>query len=80
MNRLLTLELNKQDESIEIHLNERGAEYLKSILDNLISHKQDEHIHLMTPNWGGKELSNDQQNLNDNIELLHHLKIMYWKD
>ena len=80
MKKIFTLELDQQDETIEMHLNKAGAEYLRNLLDKLISNNQKEHLHLMTPDWGGDELSNDQQNLSPDINLLHQLKIMYWNE
>jgi hypothetical protein len=78
MERVLTIELDQLGEMVELHLNKAGAEYLKNILDRLISNNQNEHLHLMTPDWGGSELSSNQQNLSADVELLHQLKIMYW--
>lgn len=80
MEKIFTIEFDKQDETIELHLNKVGAEYLKGVLDKLIYNNQNDHIHLMTPEWGGGELSADQQNLGDDIKLMHQLKIMYWKE
>ena len=37
------------------------------------------HFHLMTKDWGGEELTTEKQNQSEEIELLHQLKIMYWK-
>lgn len=80
MEKLFTVELDQQDKTLEMHLNKVGVEYLKSILEKLILNDQDSHIHLMSPEWGGDELSTDQQNLGDNIMLLHQLKVVYWKE
>lgn len=80
MEKIFTIELDQQGEMIELHLNKAGAEYLRNILDRLISNNKSEHLHLMTPDWGGDELSSNQQNLSANIELLHQLKIMYWDE
>lgn len=80
MEKVLTLELDQQGELIELHLNKAGAEYLKNVLVKLIENNQDEHLHLMTPDWGGDELSTEQQNLGEDMKLMHQLKIMYWKE
>lgn len=80
MEKVFTIELDQQGETIELHLNKAGAEYLRNILDRLISINKNEHLHLMTPDWGGDELSSNQQNLSADIELLHQLKIMYWDE
>lgn len=60
MNKIFTIELDEQDELVEMHLNKEGAEYLKSILDKLISNNQDDHLHLMAPDWGGNELTEEE--------------------
>lgn len=80
MKKILTVELDQRGELIELHLNKPGAEYLKNLLVRLIEENQDEHLHLMTPNWGGDELSEAQQNSGENMKLMNHLKIMYWED
>ncbi|MCD8042185.1 MAG: immunity protein 32 [Tannerellaceae bacterium] len=79
MKKVITIELDQQGETIELHLNKEGAEYLKNILNRLISNNQNDHLHLMTPDWGGNELTTDQQNLSATVKLLHQLKIVYWK-
>lgn len=80
MEKIFTVELDQQSETIELHLNKTGAECLKSILEKLIHYNQDEHVHLMSSDWGGNELSTIQQNLSEEIKLLHQLKITYWKE
>ena len=80
MEKIFTIELDEKEKTIELHLNQAGAEYLKNILERLISNNKSEHLHLMTPDWGGNELSSNQQNLSTDAELLHQLKVVYWKD
>jgi len=78
MEKVFTLELDQRDGILELHLNKTGAENLRNILDKLISTNEDQHLHLMSPEWGGNELSSIQQNTSTTITLLHQLKIMYW--
>jgi len=80
MKNLLTLEFNPNEDVIEIHLNKVGAEYLINNLNRLIKNGENEHIHLLTPEWGGNELTTEKQNLNEETQLIHHLKIMYWNE
>lgn len=40
--------------------------------------KESGHRHLMTRDWGGSELSNDKQGLDNS--LCHHVKIFFWPD
>ena len=76
--KLFTVELDKRGESIELHFNKAGVEYLISLLTKLVESDKQQHLHLMTPDWGGDELSSEKQNQSKETELLHHLKIMYW--
>lgn len=80
MEKVFTIELNQQGETVELHLNKAGAEHLRNVLDRLISNNRNEHLHLMTPDWGGDELSSNQQNIGADVELLHQLKIVYWSE
>ncbi len=72
--------MDKQDEIIEMHFNKVGAEYLRNILDKLISKDKKDYLHFMSSDWGGEELSSHKQNLSTDVKLLHQLKIMYWKE
>ena len=78
MEKLFTIELDQRHEILEIHLNKLGAEYLRNILSQLVSANKEEHVHLMTFDFGGDELSMEQQNLGSDVKLMNHLKIMYW--
>lgn len=78
MKKILTLELDQQNEILELHINKLGAEYLINLLSQLEKNNVDCDKHLLTSYWGGKELSSEKQNLKEEIQLLNHLKIMYW--
>lgn len=78
MKQKLTLEIDNNDESLELHLDKEGAIYLKDLIENLIKHNIDDHIHLMTEEYGGN-VSVEKQNISSESKLIHHLKIMYWK-
>lgn len=80
MEKVITIELDQQGERVELHLNKKGAEFLRDVLTKLIENNTDCDHHFMTPDWGGDELSSDQQNLDDDIKLIHHLKILYSTD
>jgi hypothetical protein len=80
MKKLFTIEIDRQGELIEMHLNKEGAVYLRDVLNRLIEINANDHLHLMTPDWGGNELSSDQQNLDSVIKIMHQLKIIYWKE
>lgn len=80
MEKVFTIELDQQGETVELHLNKKGAEFLRGVLNKLIENKVNEHEHLMSPDWGGDELSSEKQNLSDDIKLIHQLKILYSKE
>lgn len=77
--RVLTIEFDKENELAELHLNKKGAKYLRELLDKLIETDEQDHFHLMTKDWGGDELTMEKQNQSEEVDLLHQLKIMYWK-
>ncbi|MEI6124527.1 MAG: Imm32 family immunity protein [Bacteroidota bacterium] len=80
MKKLLTVEFNKDREAVEIHLNDLGIDFLIRTLKSLQLSQQNDHDHLMTQEWGGQELTSERQNLDSNVQLINHLKIVYWKD
>lgn len=51
---LLSFELTKDGDSIEIHGNMDGFDKLIKIIQRAIKNKY--HEHLLTPDWGGNEL------------------------
>lgn len=78
MQKILTVEIN-DDTIVEMHLNNQGAIFLRNILNRMIEINENSDYHLMTPEWGGNELSSEQQNTGSEIKLMHHLKLFYWK-
>lgn len=74
---MLVFELDKSSSVLEIHLDDNGLEKLKEVIAKLDQLKQSDHVHLMTEEWGGDELSDEQQNMD--FDLIHHVKIMRWK-
>ena len=74
---LLTFEWDSKNEILEIHSDTLGLEKLVSKLTQLLKAKENDHMHLMTSNWGGKELTDEKQcDLN---VLINHVKIYKWK-
>lgn len=68
---MLTVELNKAQESVEIFFDEKGAEILKNYIDQALKHR--DHFHLKTKEWAGDELSSEKQGV-ENL-LINHLRI-----
>ena len=74
----LVFEWNPDNEALEIHADNQGLEKLTEYLQHLIKSKKNDHMHLMTPLWGGKELSAEAQS--DNDHLINHVKIIKWNN
>lgn len=72
---LLTFELNSEQDSVEIHANADGIAVLVNWLE--VALKTKDHQHLMTPEWGGNELSAELQGQSN--RLVKHVKIVPWE-
>lgn len=72
---MLTFELSSDDERLEIHATYEGLNYLKNQIEYLLQNKND-HIHLMTPGWGGNELTEEVQG--EGNKLINHVKLFIW--
>ncbi len=71
---LLTFELTKDKDKLEIHTNPDGLKLLIEELNKLLKSAErgvSDHNHLMTEEWGGNELTSIAQN----GEILNHVKI-----
>lgn len=69
---MLTVEINKKDESIEIFCDREGLELLTKKISTLS--EKGGHVHLMTSSWAGNELSEEKQGSGN--ELVNHLRIV----
>lgn len=78
MEKLFTVELNNSNESIEIHMNQEGIDSLIEKLNSLKRRNETDHEHLMTPTWGGDDLTIIQQNKDENVKLINHLRLCLW--
>lgn len=72
----LSFEWDQAAERLEIHGDDAGLERLASMLQALVSGSQNDHCHLMTPDWGGGELTSEQENVA--ATLVNHVKILRW--
>ncbi|NGX39926.1 MAG: hypothetical protein KR126chlam1_01264 [Chlamydiae bacterium] len=77
-NDLLTFEWDEKNEILEIHGNQKGLEKLKHIINSLLFKEDPDHVHLMTNDWGGNELSSEKQSIEN--EMINHVKIFKWTD
>ena len=71
---MLTFEIVDASE-IEIHGDAEGLRALANRISQLLERKLD-HDHLMTPSWGGAELSEERQNRK--AELVNMVTIHRW--
>lgn len=81
MEHLLTFELDRDGDQVFIHGDPEGLRFLSLMLDRLIraaESGEEEHEHLMTPDWGGQELSALPQGTDGAEKLAHHVKIYGW--
>ena len=69
-------EWDSKNETLEIHGNREGLERLNGEIALLLAKLTSDHIHLMTKEWGGNELSNEKQ-CSEN-EIIHHVKLFNW--
>jgi hypothetical protein len=69
---ILTVELNRAKESVEIYCDKEGLELLRRRLEVLS--ERGGHEHLMTPSWAGTELTEELQRAGNT--LINHLEIM----
>jgi hypothetical protein len=75
---LLSFELNEDKDQLQIHADENGLRLFIKQLGNLLTQTKDGHFnhdHLMTPEWGGVELSSESQG----GIILNHVKVYCWK-
>ena len=70
---LLKIKSMKCNEKFHL-IQDRLSDYLP--IDSLLSKADCDHIHLMTNEWGGNELSDKKQSPEN--ELINHVKIFKW--
>jgi len=71
---LLTFEISKDGDELNVHCDDIGLEKLLLVLSRLKGNAQ--HEHLMTPSWGGNELSEELQS--EDSQLLNKVTIHKW--
>jgi hypothetical protein len=76
-NYLLTFELSKDKNELEVYTDLSGLKSLIEELSKLLKSAEEgknDHTHLMTEDWGGYELSSESQG----GEVLNHVKVYCW--
>jgi len=73
---ILTCELNKEKNTVEIVFNKDGILLLKEILEDLSLNNKEtiSHVHLKTKEWGGNELSSNV--MGENNSIINHMKFI----
>jgi hypothetical protein len=64
---MLTFELTADASQLDVHADEAGIRLLINELHRLLETATDDHFHLMTPGWGGQELSEDRQSADSSL-------------
>jgi hypothetical protein len=77
---MLTFEYMKEEEAVFIHADPNGLRKLAEELIKLaqtVEANDNDHLHLLTEEWGGYELDSESQS-KDGI-IINHVKIYGWK-
>ena len=74
--KMVSVECDQSREVVELHLNRPGLDYLIDVLSRLRDATPPEHVHLMSSDWGGGELSGSAQN--PDFVAAKHLKVCLW--
>jgi hypothetical protein len=75
---MLSAELEKKYLTLDIHLDEKGLDFLINELNKLKNSKSKrDHIHFMTPSWGGYELTEERKNPEN--ALVNKVTIYKWE-
>ena len=74
---MLTFELSENAESVYVHFDKNGLLFLKNLLQELESKNENDHVHLLTPSWGGHDLTEEKQS--NSSKLINDVKIHFWQ-
>jgi len=76
---LLAFEIDQETEQVFVHGDPAGLEYFaKKLMDIAAEAKSGDfpHDHFFTEEWGGHELSSQQQS--ENMKIINHVKVFGW--
>ena len=76
--KLLSVECHSSTEVVEIHLNRSGLDCLIEVLESLRKANSLDHVHLMSPEWGGNELTGQSCRSSTDWAAAKHLKVCLW--
>jgi len=76
--KLLTFEISPDGDCVDIHMDQRGLNDLIYYLEKLKKNSggRQAHDHLMTPAWGGNELTEEKQG--HGSKLVNKVTIRLW--
>ena len=74
----LSVECDASREVVELHLNRPGLDYLIDVLIHLRDAQAPDHVHIMSPDWGGNGLTGEAVNQNVDFVAAKHLKVCLW--
>jgi hypothetical protein len=77
---VVTVEYDPEREALNIYGDAAGLLDLAETLRRLVATTQPgemEHIHLMSPSWGGSSLADEQQSAGGQV--VRHLKVCCWR-
>lgn len=72
--KTLTFELSADGQELEIHADDDGLKELIESLERVLRTRQ--HDHLMTPAWGGTELTQEPQG--ERNQLVNKVSVYVW--
>ena len=78
---MLTVEIAEKAGQIYIHGSPEKLRWLASRIEAIASEAEKSgrsHDHFMTPDWGGEELINEAQGVEESHALINHLIIYGW--
>ena len=74
----ITFEWDAVGQRLVIHLNNSGIDTLVDYLQHLKTKQAPDDVMLMSPEWGGVDLTGDEDDIEG--EKINLVKIMKWKD
>ncbi len=80
---MITAETEKRGDVVNVHLDVAGIDRLIKdllMLKSKLAAGERDHLHLMSEDWGGHELSTQPRDLSGKTTLVHHVKIHGWTD
>ena len=81
MAHLLAVETTDERDEVTVHADVDGLKALVKVFQALLDHAErgePAHDHLMTADWGGRELSSEAQATDRTTRVVHHVILYGW--